>query len=100
MRDPAVQDTFPCAKACDWHLIGTTRCGLHTLLSESQLQMRTNQSGLFSAPLSKCMSIHPYNVQRLKSSVPFKRDLARQNIPLSKLPFKTQPQIENQDIVT
>ena len=30
--------------------------------------------------------------------MPFKRDLALQNIPLSKQPFKTQPQIENEDI--
>jgi hypothetical protein len=30
--------------------------------------------------------------------MPFKRDLALQNIPLSKQPFKTQPQIENQDV--
>src|ERR1700738_4496830 len=35
---------------------------------------------------------------RLKSSMPFKRDLALQNIPLSKQPFKTQPQIENEDV--
>ena len=36
---------------------------------------------------------------RLKSSMPFKRDLALQYIPLSKQPFKTQPQIENEDII-
>ena len=30
--------------------------------------------------------------------MPFKRDLTRQNIPLSKQPFQTQPQIENDDI--
>ena len=35
---------------------------------------------------------------RLKSSMPFKHDLALQNIPLSKQPYKTQPQIENEDI--
>ena len=35
---------------------------------------------------------------RLKSSMPFKRDLGLQRIPLSKQPFKTQPQIENADI--
>ena len=35
---------------------------------------------------------------RLKSSMPFKRDVALQNIPLSKQPFKTQPRIENRDI--
>jgi hypothetical protein len=29
--------------------------------------------------------------------MPFKRDLAFQNIPLSKKPFKMQPQIENED---
>ena len=34
---------------------------------------------------------------RLKSSMPFKCDLALQSIPLSKQPFKTQPQIENKD---
>jgi hypothetical protein len=32
---------------------------------------------------------------RLKSSMPFKRDLALQNIPLSKQPFKMQPQTQN-----
>ena len=32
--------------------------------------------------------------------MPFKRDLAFQNIPLSKQPFKTQPQIENEDVIT
>ena len=30
--------------------------------------------------------------------MPFQRDLALQNIPLSKQPFKTQPQIENEDV--
>jgi hypothetical protein len=30
--------------------------------------------------------------------MPFKCDLALQNIPLSKQPFKTQPQIENEDV--
>ena len=30
--------------------------------------------------------------------MPFKCDLALQNIPLSKHPFKPQPQIENEDI--
>jgi len=30
----------------------------------------------------------------LKSSMPFKCDLALQSIPLSKQPFKTQPQFE------
>ena len=32
----------------------------------------------------------------LKSSMPFKRNSALQKIPLSKQPFKTQPQIENE----
>ena len=31
---------------------------------------------------------------RLKSSIPFKRDLALQKIPHSKQPFNMQPQIE------
>ena len=35
---------------------------------------------------------------RSKSSMPFKRDLALQNEPLSKQPFKTQPQIEKEDV--
>jgi len=30
--------------------------------------------------------------------MPFKHDLALWNIPLSKYPFKTQPQIENEDV--
>ena len=30
--------------------------------------------------------------------MPFKHDLALRNIPLSKQPFKTQPQIENEDV--
>ena len=30
--------------------------------------------------------------------MPFKCDLAIQNIPLKKQPFKTQPQIEKEDI--
>ena len=34
---------------------------------------------------------------RSKSSITFKRDLALQNKPLSKQPFKTQPQIKNED---
>ena len=38
------------------------------------------------------------SVPRLKSSMPFKHDLALQNIPLSKQPFKMQPQIENEDV--
>ena len=33
-----------------------------------------------------------------KSSMPFKCDLALQSIPLSKQPFKLQPQIENEDV--
>ena len=35
---------------------------------------------------------------RLKSSMPFKCDLALKNVPLSKQPFKTQSHIENEDI--
>ena len=35
---------------------------------------------------------------RLKSLMPFKRDLAFQNISLSNQPFQTQPQIENEDV--
>ena len=35
---------------------------------------------------------------RLKSSMPFKCDLALQNIPLSKQPFKMQPQIEYEEV--
>ena len=35
---------------------------------------------------------------RLKSSMPFKCDLALQNIPLSKQPFTTQLQIEYEDV--
>jgi hypothetical protein len=35
---------------------------------------------------------------RLKFSMPFKRDLALQNKSLSKHSFKTQPQIENEDV--
>ena len=30
--------------------------------------------------------------------MPFKHDLGLQNIPLSKEPFETQPQTENEDI--
>ena len=35
---------------------------------------------------------------RLKSSLPFERDLDLQNTPLSRQPFKTQPWIENEDV--
>jgi hypothetical protein len=35
---------------------------------------------------------------KLKSSMPFKHDLALQNIPLSKQPFKLQPWIKNKDV--
>ena len=35
---------------------------------------------------------------RLQSSMPFKRDLALQNISLLKQPFKRQPRIENEDV--
>jgi hypothetical protein len=35
---------------------------------------------------------------RLKFSMSFKRDVALQNIPLSKEPFKMQPQLENEDV--
>ena len=40
----------------------------------------------------------PTQCSRLKPSMPFKRDLALQNIPLLTQPFKTQPQIENEDV--
>ena len=42
--------------------------------------------------------IHGNQCSRLKSSMPFKHNLAIQNIPLSKQPFNTQPQIKNEDI--
>ena len=35
---------------------------------------------------------------RLKSSMSFKHDFALPNIPLLKQSFKTQPQIENEDV--
>ena len=36
----------------------------------------------------------------IQSSMPFTRDLALQNIPLSKQLFKMQPQIENEDVTS
>ena len=39
-----------------------------------------------------------HQCSRLKSSMPFKRELALQNIPVSKPPFKRQPRTENEDI--
>ena len=39
-----------------------------------------------------------HKCSRLKSSLPFKRNLSLQSIPLSKRPFKTQPRIENEDV--
>ena len=45
-----------------------------------------------------CCAQDHAGVQRWKPSMPFKRDLAFQNIPLSKQPFITQPQIENEDV--
>ena len=43
-----------------------------------------------SNPSTQCL--------RLKSSMPFKRGSALQTTPLSKQPFKMQPQIENEDV--
>ena len=43
-----------------------------------------------------CMSY--IRCSRLKSSMPFKHDLALQNTPLYKQPFKMQPQIGNEDV--
>jgi hypothetical protein len=40
----------------------------------------------------------PLGVQDRSLQIPFKCDLALQNIPLSKQPFKMQPQIENEDV--
>jgi hypothetical protein len=43
--------------------------------------------------------IHLEQCSRLKSSMPFKHDVALQNIPLPKQPFKMQPsQIESEDV--
>ena len=39
-----------------------------------------------------------YHCLSLKSSMPFKRDLALQNTPLSKQPFRMQPKFENEDV--
>ena len=41
---------------------------------------------------------HGDQCSRVKSSMPFKHDVAPQNIFLSKQPFKTQPQIDNEDV--
>ena len=42
-----------------------------------------------------------YKLLFRKSLMPFKRNLALQNIPPSKQPsFKTQPQIENEDVTS
>ena len=48
------------------------------------------RSGWCDQPLTQCST--------LKSSVPFKRTLALQTIPLSNRPLKTQPQIINEDV--
>ena len=48
--------------------------------------------------ISNPPSLPSIQCSRLKSSMPFKCDLALQNIPLSKQPFKTQPQFQNEDI--
>ena len=41
-----------------------------------------------------------HQCSRLKSSMPFKCNLAFQNIPFSKQPSKMQPQIENEDVTS
>jgi hypothetical protein len=48
--------------------------------------------------LLACVRSGPKQCSRSKSSMPFKHDLALQNMPLSKQPFKSQPQIENEDV--
>ena len=51
------------------------------------------------APSWWCQLINYHRqYSRLKSSMPFKCDLALQNISLSKQPSKMQPQIENEDV--
>ena len=45
-----------------------------------------------------CCTVPATQCSRLKSSMLFKCDLALQNIPLSKQPYKTQPEIENEDV--
>ena len=57
------------------------------------LRLRTVDELTFGSEDAK-----PQPMSRLKSSMPFKRDLALQNIPLSKQPFKMQPQIQNEDV--
>ena len=68
-------------------------------------QMRHSSSQIESSnlphPLNKRRPNygHCHQCSRLKSSMPFKRDLALHNILLSKQPFETQPQIENEDVI-
>jgi hypothetical protein len=50
-------------------------------------------------PFGHATSYHTRQCSRLKCPMPFKHDLALQNIPLLKKPFKTQPQIGNEDVV-
>jgi hypothetical protein len=57
----------------------------------SQPEMAQSWKGSNTPPPRRC--------SRLKSSMPFKRNLALQNIvPLSKQPFIMQPQIEIEDV--
>ena len=60
------------------------------LLGHNKKPQVARQDGEIEGVTNKCSG--------LKSSMPFKCDLALQNIPLSKQPFKTQPQIENEDV--
>ena len=53
---------------------------------------------VYAHPSFCIVVLTPTQCSRSKSSMPFKRDLALQNTPLSKPPLKTQPQIENEDV--
>ena len=51
-----------------------------------------------SGGLKKDALLDGMQFSRLKSSMPFNSNSALQNVPLSKQPFKTQPQFENDGI--
>ena len=66
-------------------------------VSENFVSLGWSQRATNNVRFTSCI-MGDIQCSRLTSSIPFKHDLALQSIPLSIQPFKTQPQVINEDI--
>ena len=96
--DHGTPNAHNCWFILDYHVWGPAWIDIHWITfgwGPGHIRLHITPEGLW--PHYMILKVCWNQYSRSKSSMPFNRDLALQNIPLSKQPFETQPQIGNED---